>query len=70
MGSYICIEGPQFSSKAESEIYRGFGASVIGMTNVPEAYLALKKQVLPMQQLRWLQTMIAGKKSIVRLKRS
>ncbi len=39
-GSYICIEGPQFSSKAESEIYRGFGADVIGMTNVPEAYLA------------------------------
>lgn len=39
-GSYICIEGPQFSSKAESNIYRGFGATVIGMTNVPEAYLA------------------------------
>lgn len=39
-GSYICIEGPQFSSRAESNIYRGFGASVIGMTNVPEAYLA------------------------------
>jgi 5'-methylthioadenosine phosphorylase len=39
-GSYICIEGPQFSSKAESNIYRSFGASVIGMTNVPEAYLA------------------------------
>lgn len=39
-GSYICIEGPQFSSKAESQIYRSFGASVIGMTNVPEAYLA------------------------------
>ena len=39
-GSYICIEGPQFSSRAESEIYRSFGASVIGMTNVPEAYLA------------------------------
>jgi 5'-methylthioadenosine phosphorylase len=39
-GSYICIEGPQFSTKAESNIYRGFGASVIGMTNVPEAYLA------------------------------
>ncbi len=39
-GSYICIEGPQFSSKAESAIYRSFGASVIGMTNVPEAYLA------------------------------
>lgn len=39
-GSYLCIEGPQFSSYAESTIYRGFGASVIGMTNVPEAYLA------------------------------
>ena len=39
-GSYICIEGPQFSSKAESAIYRSFGAAVIGMTNVPEAYLA------------------------------
>lgn len=39
-GSYICIEGPQFSSRAESHIYRSFGASVIGMTNVPEAYLA------------------------------
>lgn len=39
-GSYICIEGPQFSSKAESNIYRSFGAAVIGMTNVPESYLA------------------------------
>jgi 5'-methylthioadenosine phosphorylase len=39
-GSYLCIEGPQFSTKAESHIYRSFGASVIGMTNVPEAYLA------------------------------
>lgn len=39
-GSYICIEGPQFSSRAESEIYRSFGCTVIGMTNVPEAYLA------------------------------
>ena len=39
-GSYICIEGPQFSTKAESEIYRSFGASVIGMTNMPEALLA------------------------------
>ena len=39
-GSYLCIEGPQFSSRAESEIYRNFGASVIGMTNLPEAYLA------------------------------
>ncbi len=39
-GTYICIEGPQFSSKAESQIYRSFGADVIGMTNVPESYLA------------------------------
>jgi len=39
-GSYVCIEGPQFSSRAESEIFRSLGASVIGMTNVPEAYLA------------------------------
>lgn len=39
-GSYICIEGPQFSTRAESEFYRSIGASVIGMTNVPEAFLA------------------------------
>ena len=39
-GSYICIEGPQFSSRAESELYRSFGADIIGMTNVPESYLA------------------------------
>ncbi|MFP5385431.1 MAG: S-methyl-5'-thioadenosine phosphorylase [Bacteriovoracia bacterium] len=39
-GTYICIEGPQFSTRAESKVYRSFGASVIGMTNVPEAFLA------------------------------
>jgi 5'-methylthioadenosine phosphorylase len=39
-GSYVCIEGPQFSTRAESQIYRSFGASVIGMTNCPEAFLA------------------------------
>lgn len=39
-GTYICIEGPQFSSKAESAVYRSLGATVIGMTNVPEVYLA------------------------------
>jgi 5'-methylthioadenosine phosphorylase len=39
-GTYLCIEGPQFSSKAESHMYRSFGATVIGMTNVPESYLA------------------------------
>lgn len=41
-GSYVCIEGPQFSTKAESNIYRNFGASVIGMTNVPECFLAVE----------------------------
>jgi 5'-methylthioadenosine phosphorylase len=39
-GTYICIEGPQFSSRAESELYKSYGATVIGMTNVPESYLA------------------------------
>lgn len=39
-GTYVCIEGPQFSTRAESKIYRSFGASVIGMTNCPEAFLA------------------------------
>lgn len=39
-GAYVCIEGPQFSTRAESEFYRSMGASVIGMTNVPEAFLA------------------------------
>ncbi len=44
-GSYICIEGPQFSTKAESKIYRSFGASVIGMTNVAEAKLAREAEM-------------------------
>lgn len=39
-GAYVCIEGPQFSTRAESKIYRSFGAAVIGMTNCPEAFLA------------------------------
>lgn len=39
-GTYICIEGPQFSTRAESRIYRSWGVDVIGMTNVPEAKLA------------------------------
>jgi len=44
-GIYICIEGPQFSTKAESNLYRSFGASVIGMTNVPESYLAKEADI-------------------------
>lgn len=39
-GTYICIEGPQFSTRAESKLYKSLGAGVIGMTNVPEAFLA------------------------------
>lgn len=39
-GTYICIEGPQFSTKAESRVYRSWGADVIGMTAMPEARLA------------------------------
>ncbi len=41
-GTYICIEGPQFSSLAESELYRSWGCDVIGMTNMPEAKLAIE----------------------------
>ena len=44
-GAYVCIEGPQFSTKAESEIFRGWGASVIGMTAVPEAKLAREAEL-------------------------
>ena len=39
-GTYICIEGPQFSTLAESRLYRSWGCDVIGMTNLPEAKLA------------------------------
>lgn len=44
-GTYVCIEGPQFSSMAESHWYRAMGASVIGMTNMPEAKLAREAQM-------------------------
>ena len=39
-GTYVCMEGPAFSTRAESNLYRSWGASVIGMTNLPEAKLA------------------------------
>ena len=39
-GTYVCMEGPQFSTKAESNLYRSWGADVIGMTNLQEAKLA------------------------------
>src|SRR5256885_13972595 len=44
-GTYICIEGPQFSTKAESRVYRGWGMDVIGMTNMPEAKLAREAEL-------------------------
>ncbi len=44
-GIYICMEGPQFSTKAESNLYRSWGADVIGMTNLPEAKLAREAEI-------------------------
>jgi 5'-methylthioadenosine phosphorylase len=44
-GTYICIEGPQFSTRAESRIYRSWGVDVIGMTNIPEAKLAKEAEI-------------------------
>ncbi len=44
-GTYVCIEGPQFSTRAESNIYRSWGVDVIGMTNIPEAKLAREAEI-------------------------
>ncbi|XVJ71691.1 MAG: S-methyl-5'-thioadenosine phosphorylase [Rhizobacter sp.] len=44
-GSYVCIEGPQFSTLAESKLYRSWGADIIGMTNMPEARLAREAEI-------------------------
>ncbi len=44
-GTYVCIEGPQFSTLAESLTYKGLGYSVIGMTNLPEAKLAREAEL-------------------------
>ncbi|MFQ5914497.1 MAG: S-methyl-5'-thioadenosine phosphorylase [Nitrospinota bacterium] len=44
-GSYVCIEGPQFSTRAESFLYRSWGVSVIGMTNATEAKLAREAEI-------------------------
>lgn len=44
-GTYVCIEGPQFSSRAESFMYRDIGVDVIGMTNVTEAKLAREAEI-------------------------
>lgn len=44
-GTYLAMEGPQFSSMAESELYRSWGCAVIGMTNMPEAKLAREAEL-------------------------
>jgi 5'-methylthioadenosine phosphorylase len=44
-GTYLVMEGPQFSSRAESELYRSWGCDVIGMTNMPEAKLAREAEI-------------------------
>lgn len=44
-GTYLCMEGPQFSSRAESNIYRSWGVDVIGMTNATEAKLAREAEI-------------------------
>jgi 5'-methylthioadenosine phosphorylase len=44
-GTYLCMEGPAFSTRAESEIHRKWGVDVIGMTNLPEAKLAREAEV-------------------------
>jgi 5'-methylthioadenosine phosphorylase len=44
-GTYLAIEGPQFSSLAESRLYRSWGCDVIGMTNMPEAKLAREAEL-------------------------
>ncbi len=44
-GTYLCIEGPQFSTRAESRLYRSWGADLIGMTNLTEAKLAREAEI-------------------------
>lgn len=44
-GTYVCIEGPRFSTKAESNMYRQWGADLIGMTLIPEAILAREAEI-------------------------
>jgi 5'-methylthioadenosine phosphorylase len=44
-GTYVCIEGPRFSTKAESKLFRSWGADVIGMTAIPESILAREAEI-------------------------
>ena len=44
-GTYVCMEGPQFSTRAESQLYRSWGMDIIGMTNLQEAKLAREAEI-------------------------
>ena len=44
-GTYVCMEGPQFSTLAESQLYRSWGADIIGMTNLQEAKLSREAEI-------------------------
>jgi len=44
-GTYVCIEGPNFSTRAESNVFRSWGVDIIGMTNLPEARLAREAEI-------------------------
>ena len=44
-GTYVCMEGPAFSTQAESNLYRSWGGTIIGMTNLPEAKLAREAEI-------------------------
>ena len=44
-GTYVCMEGPQFSTLAESKLYRAWGMDIIGMTNLQEAKLAREAEI-------------------------
>ena len=58
-GTYVCMEGPAFSTRAESNLYRSWGARVIGMTNLPEAKLA-REASISTRPWQWPPTTTAG----------
>ncbi len=58
-GTYLVMEGPQFSTRAESNLYRSWGCDVIGMTNMPEAKLAREAE-LATRPSPWSPTTTAG----------
>jgi 5'-methylthioadenosine phosphorylase len=58
-GTYVCMEGPQFSTLAESKLYRSWGADIIGMTNLQEAKLAREARSAT-RRSRWSPITTAG----------